>query len=157
MISEAVFSSDKRYRYQLKRLWDKNLPCLLFIGLNPSTANAKENDPTIRRLIGFTKAWGYGGFLLCNLYAFCTPSPATLFKQIDPIGVDNDLWIKNSAKRVERVVLMYGNHGIKNDRAKKVIQQFITPYCIAISKQNMPKHPLYLPYTKTPLLYPTDY
>ena len=157
MISEAIFSNDKRYRYQLKRLWDITLPSILFIGLNPSPANAKKNDPTLRRLIGFTKAWGYGGFILCNLYAFCTPSPAELFRQIDPIGKGNDRWIKKSANDVDRVVLMYGNHGLKNNRAQKVIQQFINPYCIAISKRNMPKHPLYLSYTKKPLVYRENY
>ena len=151
MIAEAVFSNDKRYRYQLKRIWNIHLPLILFIGLNPSTANSKEDDRTTTRLIGFAKRWGYGGFTLCNLYAYCTPSPKKLFTVPNPIGIENDHWIKKSIKGSDRMVLIYGNHGQKNNRGQTVLKLINAPYCIAISKLKMPKHPLYLNYTKAPI------
>lgn len=151
MIFEAVFSKDKRYRYQLKRIWDIHLPLILFVGLNPSTGNSEQDDPTTTRLIGFAKRWGYGGFTLCNLYAYCTPSPKKLFAVQNPIGTENDQWIKKSLEGMDRTVLIYGNRGQKNNRDKAVLNLFNEPYCIAISKLKMPKHPLYLNYTPVPI------
>lgn len=153
MISEAVFSNDKRYRYQLKRIWNVDLPQVLFIGLNPSTGDNQKNDPTIKRLMGFTKRWGYGGFTLCNLYAYCTPSPKKLFTKSYPIGSKNDQWIQKSLSGMDRIVLIYGNHGKKHNRDKAVLSLLDAPYCIAISKLRMPKHPLYLKYTSAPIRF----
>ena len=70
MKSHATFSSCKKYRYSLFRIWDEDKPLVLFIGLNPSTADEKEDDPTIRRCINFAKQWGYGGLIMGNLFAF---------------------------------------------------------------------------------------
>lgn len=151
MISEAVFSKDKRYRYQLKRIWNTCLPQILFVGLNPSIADSEQDDPTTKRLIGFAKRWGYGGFTLCNLYAYCTPSPKKLFAVPNPIGNENDQWIKKSIKGNDRMVLIYGNHGQKHHRDKAVLNLIKAPYCIELSKLKMPKHPLYLSYTSAPI------
>ena len=72
--SDAVFSPDRLHRYGLWRIWDDDLPKVLFIGLNPSTADELKNDPTIRRCIGYAKDWGYG----CLLYTSPSPRDATL-------------------------------------------------------------------------------
>ena len=66
----AELSACGKYRYRLSRIWDDKKPLVLFIMLNPSTADAEQDDPTIRRCIAFAKNWGYGGFMAGNLFAF---------------------------------------------------------------------------------------
>ena len=79
MIREAEFSIDKKDRYSLKREWDKSKNQILYIMLNPSMADDKNDDPTIRRLIDFTRKFQYGGFLVGNIFTTITPNP----KEID--------------------------------------------------------------------------
>ena len=79
MIREAEFSIDKKERYSLKREWDNSKNKILYIMLNPSLADDKNDDPTIRRLINFTKKFNYGGFLVGNIFTTITPNP----KEID--------------------------------------------------------------------------
>ncbi|TMF61888.1 MAG: DUF1643 domain-containing protein, partial [Chloroflexi bacterium] len=66
----ATFSADRRYRYRLWRRWDGARPVVAFVMLNPSTADARRDDPTIRRCIGFAKSWGFGGVEVVNLFAY---------------------------------------------------------------------------------------
>ncbi len=153
MISRAFISEDKKYRYSLTRIWDKNLDIVLFIGLNPSTADEKVNDPTIRRLIGYARRWGYGGMFVCNLFAFRTPYPNELFKAKHPIGPENDGHIVELMKRSRKTVLVYGNHGNKLNRHSELLKIIHEPFCIKISKSKMPMHPLYLKYTDRPIKY----
>ena len=68
--TDATFSDDRVHRYALWRIWDESLPKVLFIGLNPSTATETKNDPTIRRCMGYAKDWGYGGYIMGNIFAF---------------------------------------------------------------------------------------
>ena len=68
----------KGKRYRLWRIWAKDRPLVLFLLLNPSTGDATQNDPTIKRLIFFAQSQGYGGFYLGNLYAHITPYPKEL-------------------------------------------------------------------------------
>ncbi len=70
MIKDAILSEDRKYRYILSRTWDETKPTVLFIGLNPSTADEKTDDPTIRKCINYAKCWGYGKILMANLFAF---------------------------------------------------------------------------------------
>ena len=87
----AKFSLDRVYRYRLWRFWDKRKGIVLFIGLNPSTADEKVNDPTIRRCIGYAMDWGYGGMLMGNIFAYRNTYPETLkICGVDPIGIEND-------------------------------------------------------------------
>ena len=71
----ADISSDNKYRYSLWRIWDKNKPIILFIMLNPSTADAVNNDKTMTRVKNFAESWGYGGVYVGNLYAFRSTDP----------------------------------------------------------------------------------
>ena len=82
----AQFSPCGRYRWWLQRCWDPQRPPLLFIGLNPSRADAQRDDPTLRRLLGFARAWGYGGLEVLNLFARISASPAALRRCADPVG-----------------------------------------------------------------------
>jgi len=74
----ASISRDGRYRYALRRVWDPRNPSVLFIGLNPSTADHQQDDPTIRRCIRFARDWGFGELIAANLFAFRTKSPRLL-------------------------------------------------------------------------------
>ena len=82
----AGFSRCGRYRYWLRRRWNGDLPQCTFIGLNPSTADARTNDPTLRRCINFADQWGYGSLLLVNLFALRSTDPRALRLSDDPQG-----------------------------------------------------------------------
>lgn len=104
----AEFSACRQYRYALWRIWDKSLPLVMFIGLNPSTANELEPDPTITRVRGYADAWGYGGFYMMNLFALVTPKPEILRQHKDPLG-DNDGWIERVYPKCKTVVFAWGD------------------------------------------------
>ena len=91
----AEFSEDGRYRYYLTRRWDKCRYPIIFALLNPSTATAETDDPTIRRCIGYARKWGYGGLIVVNLFALRSPNPETLYTLDDPVGPENkEYWDK---------------------------------------------------------------
>ena len=87
--ADAVISDCERYRYRLTRRWDDGPTCT-FIMLNPSTADARKDDPTIRRCIGFARREGCAALLVINCFAFRATKPADLFAAEDPIGPEND-------------------------------------------------------------------
>jgi len=89
----AVISGDGKYRYFLARRWGSTGKTVAFIGLNPSTADATLDDPTIRRCVGFAKFWGGSALHMVNLFALRSPTPASLRVASDPIGPQNDAWL----------------------------------------------------------------
>jgi hypothetical protein len=149
----AIISQDNKYRYQLSRIWDEEKPKILFIMLNPSTADANVDDPTIRRVVNFAKSWGYGGVFVGNLYAFRSTDPKGLTYTDNPIGQDNIQHIKSLIGLTERVIYGWGNNQKEPDWLCNLVY---TPYCIDISKKGIPKHPLYLKSELQPKLYLRD-
>lgn len=139
----ALISDDEFYRYKLWRIWDESLPCVLFIGLNPSTADANIDDPTIRKCIALTKNWGYGGFYMGNLFGFRSTKPENLISASDPIGKCNDTALNEMAQKAEIIVAAWGNKGRLFNRDKEIIRQFPQLHCLKITKENQPIHPLY--------------
>ncbi len=149
----AHFSADRKYRYLLgRRISDS--PCrLLFIMLNPGTADESHNDPTIRRCIGFAERWNFGVLEVANLFAFRTPYVAELRAAKEPIGPDNDAWISRALIAVDRVIFAWGNHGAYMQRSSKVtrmVSDVAQPYQLGLNKTGEPTHPLYLPATTVP-------
>ena len=141
MNTTALLSEDEQYRYQLLRVWDETLPRVLFVMLNPSTADATKDDPTIRRVISFAKSWGYGGVYVGNLFAFRSTDPKGLKYVTDPIGENNIQHIQTMVGLVDKIIYAWGN----NQKEPKWLSELVpTPYCIDISKKGVPKHPLYL-------------
>ena len=124
MKKAAVISSCQNYRYTLSRIWDETKPIIMFIGLNPSTADAENDDPTITRLINFTKSWGYGGFIMCNLFAFRATDPWNMFKAVDPVGTGNTDMILEASRGCEQIVFCWGINGFYKGRDKEVIKLF---------------------------------
>jgi len=144
----AVISPCRQYRYSLWRIW-ATAPYLNVIGLNPSTADAELDDPTIRRCVGFAKQWGYGGLYMTNLFAYRATDPNKMKKQVDPIGVENDKTLIEVASKAGCVVIAWGNHGKHLDRDKFVLHLFaenkIKVQCFGLNDNHTPKHPLYQP------------
>lgn len=145
MYKDAKISPDGKYRYSLVREWDKERPKVLFIGLNPSTADEKLDDPTIRRCINFAKRWGYGGILVGNLFAIRSTEPGLIRKDPDPVGPKNDASLLEMVKDAKLVVGAWGNHGAYLDRSAYVRRLIPDMKCLARNKTGEPTHPLYIP------------
>lgn len=140
----------KRKRFRLWRIWDKKRPLVLFILLNPSTADATQNDPTVKRLMAFAEKEGYGGFYVGNLYAHITPYPKELFK-FDLIAEEkNKQHIKSMLHLCKDVVFAWGNHGQLPQWLDTLVEQ---PHCFGQNKNGSPKHPLYLANATRLILY----
>ena len=96
--SSAVFSECRRYRYVLRRIWDREKSPAMFVGLNPSTADEVRNDPTVTRCIGYAQRWGAGGLIMTNIFAFRSTDPNGLLAIEDPVGPLNNRWLKRLQK-----------------------------------------------------------
>lgn len=156
----AHFSDDEKYRYLLGRRISDSSSRLLFIMLNPATADESKNDPTIRRCIGFAERWGFGIMEVTNLFAFRTSYVTELRRADEPIGTDNDEWISKALTTADRVVLAWGNHGAYKERSRQVRRMALNvaqPYHLGLNKTGEPKHPLYLSASAIPIpLHTTD-
>ena len=140
----ANFSSCRIYRYSLSRIWDKQKKFVLFIGLNPSTADEEMDDPTIRRCSGYAQKWGYGGFMMVNLFAYRTTLPSNLKKVKYPVGSENDKYIVKLSKKADITVAAWGNNGNLYRRDKQVLSLVPNLMCLKVNKSGQPAHPLYL-------------
>lgn len=150
--SGAEFSDDKMYRYKLWRIWDEELLKVMFIGLNPSKANETSNDPTIRRCINFARSWGYGGMYMCNLFAYISTDPKKLNKSGEDITINNRILLETGTNyECGKVIFCWGAFKEAKERSKDIIELFHNPYCIAVTKDGIPRHPLYLPGNYKPI------
>lgn len=154
--TSAGFSDDRVYRYWLTRTWDDATPPLVVIGLNPSTADETQDDPTIRRCIGYARAWGHGGLVMLNLFAFRATDPRDMKRAFDPVGRANDATLR-VATEGRRVLCAWGAHGTYIDRASVVCEMLATRelVCLGTTKDGQPKHPLYLRADALPVAYGT--
>lgn len=149
--ADAIISDDGQYRYRLRRRWAPG-PAVLWIMLNPSTADHQADDPTIRRCIGFTKAWGYSALTVVNIFALRATNPAELYTHPDPIGPANDAHIVTEAQRHDLAVAAWGTHGNLHDRAAYVRKLVDGADLRSLGNTigGHPRHPLYVRAT-TPL------
>jgi hypothetical protein len=140
----AVFSPDRKYRYLLTRRWDMKGKTVLFIGLNPSTADENADDATIRRLTDYAKKWGYSGFKIINLYALVAKNRQMLGKVDDPVG-PNNLEFMMRYRNKKMVVFMWGcSEYITEGATMWAKSVFINAYCFGQNKDGHPLHPLFL-------------
>lgn len=141
----AIISQDGRYRYQLSRVWDVDRPLVGWIMLNPSTADAKEDDSTITRCIGFSKGFGFGGMYIVNLFALRSKDRHVIKEHgFTSIGISNDRMILEYMKDCKTIIAAWGNDGQYLNRDKDVIKMFDNIKCLTITIKNCPGHPLYL-------------
>lgn len=148
--SDAVISDCGRYRYRLSRIWDHSLPLCVFIMLNPSTADAEQDDATIRRCRGFALREGFGGLVVVNLFAFRATDPKDLRSASDPVGPANDRYIIEATRDVDvRVIAAWGVNGGLLDR-DNAVQRMTGPdlMCLGRTSRGAPRHPLYVKATQ---------
>jgi hypothetical protein len=146
MTKSAVISGCSKYRYSLTRTWgiDETNYCV-FIGLNPSTADAENDDPTIRRCIVFAKDLGFDSLSMLNLFAYRATNPKDMMGADDPIGPDNDTWLRDVCRHSKMTIAAWGNHGAFKVRSSQVRQKFTHGlYVFGLTKSGEPLHPLYL-------------
>ena len=143
METSATISKCGQYRYELRRMWDTAKPVVLFIGLNPSTADAITDDNTSRVCINYAQRWGYGGLLVGNLFAHRSTDPAVLLTCVDPVGPENDTWLAQLQEEASLVVCAWGGNGAYQGRGNAVLAQLRNPHCLTTLKNGQPGHPLY--------------
>lgn len=144
-IPAAVISDCGQYRYLLSRRLGFSDRVVAFIGLNPSTADATLDDPTIRRCIGFAKRRDAGLLLMVNLFALRSTDPRALRTHVAPVGPENDLWIERAMSVADIAIAAWGNGGLllgRSDIISKRYQGRLQAFEITNAK--MPKHPLYV-------------
>lgn len=147
MIKAAEFSPCGMYRYTLTRIWNEYKPLANWCALNPSTADDKEDDPTITREIRFSQAFGFGGFIKTNIFAYRSTNRKVLRMLRDPIGPENDEYIRAVAAKCDTIIAAWGNDGDIKGRGSWVFHKLLAGrkvYCLGVNANGHPKHPLYL-------------
>jgi hypothetical protein len=150
----ATLSEDGAYRYRLARRWSSR-DAILWLMLNPSTADASTDDPTIRRVADFSQRWGYGKAMVGNIFALRSTDPDELLTHPSPVGPLNGWHLKEMAAEASVIVCAWGAHkAVTPDRWHVTLSMLGWPpgamLCLGHTKSGAPKHPLYLP--KTTLL-----
>lgn len=138
------------YRYTLtrpRRVEHPDRGTALFCMLNPSTADATLDDPTIRRCRGFADSWGCAGITVVNLYALRSTNPDALWAHTDPVGPENDLWLRRVAREHGDVVCAWGTKA-REDRVRQAVEILRSAgarlWCLGKTKAGHPRHPLYV-------------
>lgn len=152
MICSAQFSPCRTWRYTLLRQWNAK-PVLVWLLLNPSTADESRDDPTIRRCIGFSMNHGYGGLVILNLFAYRATNPKCLMDAADPVGPENDDWIIKCVLWRD-VVCAWGNEPVRRGNEKlapripavrRLLLRASAIFCLRQTGAGQPEHPLYIP------------
>jgi len=157
-LAGAVFDDTGQYRYQL---WRRESPAwlqsngrqqrtILWVMLNPSTADEQQLDPTLRRCANYSHGWGFTAWEVCNLFAFRATDPKRMLSVVDPVGEDNDGMILEAAQRADQIVAGWGGHGTHRGRdigVTALLKSTGKPvYCLkTVGIFSQPAHPLYLP------------
>lgn len=147
MSRTARISECGRYRYSLERLWTSANPLITWIMLNPSTADADKDDPTIRRCMDFSRSWGFAGMVVVNLFAWRATDPADMKRAVHPVGPANDAEIMYFARNSEAIVAAWGTHGAYQERGKRVLAMLdgFRVSALGLTSGGFPLHPLYVP------------
>jgi len=123
----------------------------MFIGLNPSTADAVNNDPTVARCIKFGQRWGFDGMYMMNLFAFRATDPQKMMAEPDPVGPVTDAYLRRIAEKSEMRLACWGNHGAFRYRSREVRKFLFNLHCLRVNSSGEPAHPLYLPGDMKPM------
>jgi len=166
MIKNAEISPDRLFRYNLTRIWHDNwepVKLLHVVMLNPSTADAEQDDPTIKRLMHRAKAEGFNGIVVNNLYAFRSTYPSFLLNRwsrgYDVIGPENNDRIFAATVQSGATLVAWGCHVLACKRDQKVMEMLYVAsagrsvYCVGLTSDGYPKHPLHVAYAQTMFKY----
>lgn len=143
----AIFSPCALYRYLLWRQWTPALPWIVFVMLNPSNADAKKTDPTLRLCIRIARAWGFGGLWIVNMYGYVTANPRELEMAGEPVGPENDRYLREYLKKAPTVLCGWGAYAgnARPQREAEVLRMMtaldIAPAVLDLTKGGQPVHP----------------
>ncbi|MFT4716891.1 MAG: hypothetical protein ACI932_002079 [Paracoccaceae bacterium] len=155
--SVAVYSDCESYRYSLTRVWDDTSKRVLFVMLNPSTATEIQNDPTVERCERRARTLGFGGFRVCNIFAWRATDPRNMRVQDDPVGPQNDAVILEGCNWADAIVCAWGTHGehrARGPEVERLMRETNLPLMhLGLSKARHPKHPLYIAYAVKPAVW----
>jgi hypothetical protein len=143
----AKFDESGKYRYSLWRTWSLYQPHIVYVLLNPSTADEHRNDPTLRRCIEFARAWQFGSVEVVNLFAYRAPNANELLKIYDPVGVENNYYLTQAIEQCSTVVVGWGTNGTLFGRDRQVLSMLSVMkevYCLGATRDGHPRHPLYV-------------
>jgi hypothetical protein len=150
-LRQTILSPCRLYRYTLWREWKGGAGTVMFIGLNPSTADETRDDPTIRRCINFAKSWGYSGLWMMNAFAFRATDSEVMKRVADPVGPENDRYLKAVHDIATISVAVWGTLGAHRKRHLELAVLLPNLHCLQRTKGGMPSHPLYLRRSLTPI------
>lgn len=151
-IGDCLLSPCGRYRYELSRIWssERAPDLVMFVGLNPSTADGLTDDPTVRRWRAFAKAWGHDGMLVCNAYPLRSTDPRPVAgHEYGEAWLRNSEAIQGAGLRASRIVACWGTRITPTWQADllELLRCFATGgrvECLGLTKDGYPRHPLYL-------------
>lgn len=161
----ALFSRDEQYRYALWRVWGRrddvqNRRTFCVVGLNPSTADERTNDPTVERCMRRADQYGYDALLMLNLFAFRATDPRAMKEQGEPEGPWNDStleWAMDAVSPVTTMLVAWGAHGAHLGASARFVREAYVRkrelFCLGTTKGGEPAHPLYLSYDRQPTPY----
>ncbi|MEM9161944.1 MAG: DUF1643 domain-containing protein [Cyanobacteria bacterium P01_F01_bin.4] len=157
----AIFDATGQYRYSLERRWPAQSSMdrrkVTFIMLNPSRADAQQDETTLRACIQFAQVWEYNVLEVVNLFAYCTAEPKVLKTVKEPVGEACDRYLLAATQSSEKIILAWGNHGswLNRDQAvfKLLADQLTKLSCLACNQSGQPRHPLYVPRNTLPVSY----
>ena len=149
----AALSDCRRYRWSLSRDWTplgQAPSAILWVGMNPSTADDQFDDPTCRREISFSKNWGFTRYLKGNVLGYRSTDPKKL--PDDPLeaeGIDNREHLLDMARQAEMIILCYGRlptryYGVISETVQQLRNVSAEIFCLGKNQDGSPKHPLYL-------------
>ena len=147
--SSALHSACGHYRFRLDRAWAPGAG-VLWVMLNPSTATEVRNDPTVERCERRSRAMGFPGYTVCNLFAWRSTDPAGLARTDDPVAPGNDAVILEAAAGAGLILCAWGAHGTRGGRGAEVARMLVAAghrlHVLGLTGGGQPRHPLYVPY-----------
>lgn len=157
----AVISDNGKYRFALGRQWDEARPMITWVMLNPSTADAEQDDPTVRRCVSFSRRWGFGTLAIVNLFALRATDPKEVKRAVEldivtAIGPQCDAAIRENTSISSAVVVAWGSPGWAVPRAVQIWLDILAPLplpkvCLGVTDNGSPRHPLYVADDTRPL------
>ena len=167
--SSAILSEDGLYRYVLRRKFGLPVPALsegpcVFVMLNPSTADAEKDDPTIKRCIRFAARFGFAELAVLNLFAIRGTDPKIVRESTSPAGPENGIHFRRVLAEAKEtngdapwLIAAWGVHGGHRDMDIRAMELFaeegVVPHALGLTRNGFPRHPLYLPQTAKPKVY----
>lgn len=158
MARSADISDCQHYRWWLKRLWPVPVAnrgsSVCFVMLNPSTADGQKDDPTVLRCIGFAKRWGFESLIVRNLFPYRATDPIELLTAVDPCGGERGDQELAAATNADVVVCAWGAK-VPFGRDKRAMELLGVKrlFCLGLTKDGHPRHPLYVPASTRPQLF----